>query len=229
MDEKEIKRLIKDISKFDNHSGMLVKRIKFQNLENAVVDHHDITLVVPILTDALKNNDKKIKRSAAWALVCHYSSKGDWGNVKKLMEYEDVDVREAAVIAPAYYYIRKPDGRTLTIWEVAKNGIDIAPTVSSLVKVFEDNNEPTRLSAFQCLLEIVEEEPTLCLKGIKEATQEIRKIADKQKRRKVISGLSNLTQKIHDKMNSVDKDKKFPIKRQDIKKQPKARRAILAS
>jgi HEAT repeat protein len=227
MDKKEIKRLIDDISELDNRSGILVKRIKFGNLANAVVDHHDITLAVPILTDALKNNDKEIKRNAAWALTCHYAGIGDWDNVKKLMKYGDADVREAAIIAPAYYHISKADGRILALFEAAKNGIDIAPTVSSLVKVFEDKDEPTRLSAFQCLLEIVEEEHSLCLKGIKEATQEIRKIPDKQKRRKLISELSNLTQKIHDKMN-LDK-KSFPVKRQNIRKQPKARRAILAS
>lgn len=216
MDEKEIKRLIKDISELDDYSSILVKRIKFQNLTNAVVDHHDVTLAIPILTDALKNNDRQIRRDAAWALTCHYASVGDWDNVKKLMEHGNADVREAAIVAPAYYYIKKPDGRILALLEAAKNGIDAVPTVSALTGVLKDKDEHARWGAFECLVEIAEDgEHALGLKGIKEAAIKIRKIPHKQERRKLINKLAESTQQIHDKMNP---DKKtFPVKHQPVK------------
>ena len=66
------------------------------------------------------------------------------------------------------------------------------------------------------------------LEIIKERTSVVRKMYEGKKgrdslkeRKKVLGKLAELTQQIHDKMNSVDRDKKtFPIKRQEVRKPP---------
>jgi len=55
----------------------------------------------------------------------------------------------------------------------------------------------------------------LYVKGI---TLKVRRVDNKQMRRKLIENLAEATKQIHDKMNKVDTDKKFPVKRQEVKR-----------
>jgi len=94
-----------------------------------------------------------------------------------------------------------------------------------IMRYLGSNSEPVvqmaddRLNRFMTQLVIsAYDNPHPALSEIKKYTDEVRKASGSRKARaKIILKFASLTQKIHDGMNTVDKDKRFPVKRQWVK------------
>ena len=173
---------------------------------------------VPILMNVLEKHDEK-SNSISWIL-------GEMGEpavpaLIKALKNENEYVRKDAAYA---------------LGKAA-----LCSTVPSLLVCLNDEVELVRRKASWALYKIArgqieKENYPRALGIIKDSTQGLlrfyrgKKDAKNMKERnQELFELRCLTKNIYDKMNSVDNDKKFPRKRQEIKKQPKARRAILAS
>jgi len=173
---------------------------------------------VPYLIEALKDEYANVRFNAVKAL----GILGDPGAISALIKTlndKSRDVREMAPVA---------------LSKIAENGVDVSTAIPALIDILRNGNIRMQYKGAEALAMIAEKTaekgdyPT-ALKIIKDSTEEIRKLPDKHLRRKILGKFAEATQKINDEMNSVDNDKKFPRKRQDVKKHPKARRAILAS
>ncbi len=127
--------------------------------------------------------------------------------------------------------------------EASKNGADISSSISGLVNLFFDEMGGTDHNAYLAveqhandlirqnyddktdninILSHIKDVTSIVMKAYKGKTNYYR-VRDKKK---LLSLLSDAALKIR---NSMDEKKTFPVRKQDIKKQPKARRAILAS
>jgi len=204
MDDRDIQALIRDLGSND-----------YELQDKATYGLAKIGgPAIPALIDALKNKDWRIRKKAVSALA-------KIGGTRAV---------------PALIDALKDENRYVR-YTAATEAIGIAGdvrTVPALIDALKDEDPDVRKRAAWVIYETMKDiaetrDSSTALKNIKNITLEVRKIDDNYLRKGLIEAFANLTQEIHDKMNSVDKDKKFPVKKQEIKKQPKARRAILAS
>ncbi len=172
------------------------------------------TRAVPALIDALNDCASYMYENAALALgmIAEKHPEYNWSTavpslISALNDY-DVNVQLRAA------------------WALAKIG---EPTVPVLLLALRVEDLSTRRSIWQpagwALVETAKKtadkgDYTSALKIIKDSTTVLIKKKDRnslKERRIIVEQFAMLTTQIHDKMNSIDNDKKFPVKHQPVR------------
>jgi len=126
----------------------------------------------------------------------------------------------------------------------SKKGNDLSPAVDAMAKAlfysYDSEGMTLRYVSSQSIMHYINHfigrkvetgDYDSALVEIKKVTTAVmdaskaKKIKHIKERREVLGTLSILTNSIHTRMNTVDKDKKFPVRRQEIKK-PAAKRTV---
>lgn len=163
----------------------------------------------------LGSDDWEVRRDAILALA-HAASKG-----------QDIAPAIPALgnaLSDKNKFVRWDSAQALVF--AAKNDQDITPATSALANALCNEDIRVRYNATLALMHhyINKEDFSSALKTIKNATFVILKSYSGKKdrnslneRREELTKFESFTQQIHDKMNIVDNDKKFPVKRQEVR------------
>lgn len=170
--------------------------------------------------DKMNSDKKKFPVDAATELAFYYVKKRDWKEIEKRIMHDDLCIKR---------------GTARGIKEAAKKGSDITPLITIILDNLGDEDPDVRWRLSEALLIsariFVEHKMEVgdyasALQKIKEVNHQYLVKRKKGLRLKLPAAdnkvwfhiLSNLTQKIHDKMNMVDNDRKFPLKHQPVRR-----------
>ena len=99
---------------------------------------------------------------------------------------------------------------------------DWKDAVPALIYSLKDKNFGAQYRVVKVLNEVIKkiaygnDDSPSTMARMKDITLKVRKLDNKQMRRKLIENLVEVTQQIHDRLNTIDK-KEFPVKRQEVK------------
>jgi len=187
------------------HMVWALKRISIKNPKN-----EKVLETLPYMLDALKDRDTSMRHDAGEA-ISTIASPSSIPALVDMLKNENNNTRISAAMV------------------LGKIG---GPSESSaLLEALKNDGDEYRKSVYaEALIGIAvklsdENDYLSALRIVKETTHEAIRLYSEEgkreqikKRRKLLKNAFKVTDRIHDKMNSVDKDKRFPVKRPEIKK-----------
>jgi len=232
-DEKEIERLIEKLQGTYWNEREWAARTLLRIAEKG----GDCSAAIPTLINTLKDRELTVRESAAKALAKIGVNEEQFNEINRMLKERKswgetdgafralVEIGEPAV--PAFIdALKDKDIRKDAAYALGKMGYPVALPV--LTEALKDKDSIVRERAIDALGIIVEKTADVgdyssALKIIKDSTTTIMEFYSGKKDRKlltekreVLGKIAEATQKIHDKMNVVDTDKKFPVKHQPI-------------
>jgi len=222
------------------HAAYDIKSDFLSAIAHAAYKRVDISPVLNALEWNLGEHDVVLIDRATQSIVYYKAMKGEWDYVISLMKRGDDNVGPCACKAVGNLVSKLDIAPTIP---TLKSLLDSEECVSFMSanaltryylrygkwdevekllfnKKFDiaEGAEQVFISNFYTLIQELQKKPYIStLDQIKHMTGIVMRLYGKRDRTSKIKALADLTAYIRDKMNSVDKDKKFPAKRQKVK------------